>query len=131
MEAEAQLGTSPVLESGYTRWLERDLVPDWMIRAGIRRLVGARLREESAGGVEEQGARLERFIEHLRVSPIAIDTAAANRQHYEVPSEFYGLTLGPHRKYSCALWEPGTTDLAGAEEAMLERTVERARLEDW
>src|SRR5258708_25468289 len=88
MEAEAQRETSPVLEAGYTRWLERDLVPDWIIRAGIRRLVAARLREESAGGVEAQGERLARFIAQLRSSPIAIDTAAANQQHYEVPAEF-------------------------------------------
>lgn len=38
--------------------------------------------------------------------------------------------LGPHLKYSCALWEPGVRDLAQAEEAMLDLYVRRAGLED-
>ena len=33
-------------------------------------------------------------------SPVAIETAAANEQHYEVPTEFYQRVLGPHLKYS-------------------------------
>jgi hypothetical protein len=37
---------SPVLEAGYNTWLERGLLPDWLIRIGIRRLVSARLRKE-------------------------------------------------------------------------------------
>lgn len=30
----------------YEGWLERGLIPDWLVRLGIRRLVKARLREE-------------------------------------------------------------------------------------
>ena len=29
--------------------LERDLLPDWLIRAGIRRLLAQRLRDEDKG----------------------------------------------------------------------------------
>ena len=36
-----------------------------------------------------------------------------------MPASFFELVLGPHRKYSCALWGPQTTDLAQAEAAML------------
>ena len=121
---------SPVLDAGYTKWLERGLVPDWLIRLGIRRLLAARLREESHGGPEAQAERLMHFLGQLRRGPIAIRTDAANAQHYEVPSEFYRYVLGPHMKYSSALWNGAAADLAGAERAMLELTCRRAQLKD-
>jgi len=124
------LTASPVAHAGYGKWLERDLLPDWLIRLGIRRLLTARLREESEGGPEAQAARLARFVEQLHRSPVAIHTDAANAQHYEVPAEFYRCVLGPHMKYSCALWSGAAADLAQAEAAMLDLTCRRARLED-
>jgi cyclopropane-fatty-acyl-phospholipid synthase len=128
MQADT-LTLSPVQEAGYSKWLERDLLPDWLIRLGIRRLLAARLREEQEGGVEAQAERLMRFIAQLRRSPIAIRPDAANEQHYEVPAEFYRHVLGPNMKYSCALWS-GASDLEEAETAMLDLTCRRARLED-
>lgn len=117
-----------------TNWidslLERGLLPDWVIRAGIRTLLRARLREESAGGPEEQAWRLMALVDELRASPIALHTDAANEQHYEVPAAFFQKVLGPRMKYSCALWPPGTRDLAEAELAMLELTCRRARIQD-
>lgn len=114
----------------YTPLLERDLLPDWLIRVGIRRLCAARLREENCGDVERQRARLLRFVEELNASPIAIRTSAANEQHYEVPAEFFRLALGRHLKYSSAYWPDGVTSLDAAEEAMLSLYAERARFED-
>jgi len=128
MRAET-LTISPVLESGYNKWLERDLFPDWLIRLGIRQLLAARLRQEAEGGAEAHADRLMRFIEQLRRSPIAIRPDAANEQHYEVPAQFYRHVLGPHMKYSCALWS-GVSGLEEAEAAMLDLTCRRARLED-
>lgn len=66
--------------------------------------------------MREEGklTRKETFIKLLKRSTIAIDTAAANEQHYEVPAELYKLSLGPHRKYSCAFREKGE-DLAATE----------------
>ncbi|MCX6621591.1 MAG: cyclopropane-fatty-acyl-phospholipid synthase [Acidobacteria bacterium] len=124
------LEASSVLEAGYSRWLERDLLPDWLIRLGIRRLLAARLREESQGGPEAQAERLMQFVEQLRRSPVAISTDAANTQHYEVPAEFYRQVLGSNMKYSCALWSEAVAELAEAEAAMLDLTCRRARLED-
>ena len=80
---------------------ERGLLPDWLIRLGIRRLLAARLRKEDRGDVERQREAQERFIEELRESPIAIATDEANRQHYEVPAAFFEQVLGPRLKYSC------------------------------
>jgi cyclopropane-fatty-acyl-phospholipid synthase len=110
--------------------LERNLLPDPLLRLGIRRLLAQRLREEDKGGAEAQRAHLQALVEELRRSPIAIETAAANEQHYEVPTRFYQLCLGPRLKYSGALWPAGVTTLAEAEERMLALYSERAQLAD-
>ena len=110
--------------------VERDVLPDWALRLGIRRLVAQRSRQVARGGVEAQQARLADWVETLRRSPIALETRAANQQHYEVPADFFRLVLGRRLKYSCALWPEGTTTLDEAEEAMLRLTGERAGLAD-
>jgi cyclopropane-fatty-acyl-phospholipid synthase len=110
--------------------LEGDLLPDALIRVGIVRLLKQRLREEDPGDVERQRAHLLMFIDQLKAGPLAIDTQAANRQHYEVPSRFFELALGRRLKYSCALWNEGVTTLDAAEEAMLALTCDRAQLAD-
>ena len=110
--------------------LERNLLPDPLLRLGIRRLLAQRLHEEDKGSAEAQRAHLQVLIEELRRSPIAIETVAANEQHYEVPTRFYQLCLGPRLKYSGALWPVGVTTLAEAEERMLALYAERAQLAD-
>jgi cyclopropane-fatty-acyl-phospholipid synthase len=110
--------------------LERDLLPDWLVRVGIRRLLYERLREEDKGSPELQQAHLMQLINQLRLGPVAIETAAANAQHYEVPARFFELVLGKHLKYSSALWLDGIRSLDQAEEAMLALTSERAGLAD-
>ncbi|MBI2813578.1 MAG: class I SAM-dependent methyltransferase [Opitutae bacterium] len=107
--------------------LARDLLPDWLIRLGIRRLLRLRLREIAHPSPEQQ---LRQFAEALRAQPIAINTTDSKEQHYEVPTAFYRLCLGPRLKYSSALYEHGTETLAQAEEAMLALTCERAQLAD-
>ena len=120
----------PVASSLVDRLLERDLLPDALIRLGIRRLVGRRLAEETAGTLAERQARLMALIQQLRESPIAINTADANEQHYEVPTAFYQRVLGRHLKYSCCLYPAGTSSLDEAEASMLALTAERAGLQD-
>ena len=110
--------------------LERNFLPDWLIRIGIRRLLKRRLLDERLGGLEEQRAKLLSFVSELKVGPLAIETHAANQQHYEVPSLFFESALGRHLKYSCGLWNDGVTTLDGAEDAMLALTCERAQLVD-
>lgn len=106
--------------------LERDLVPERLLRLGIRANLRRRLRTERRKGPGAQAA----FVEELRASPIALQPAVANQQHYEEPPELFELVLGPRLKYSSCLWENGTRTLAEAEEAMLALTCERARIED-
>ena len=110
------------------RILERDVLPDSLIRLGIRRLIRERHRMESEGGAAAQQARLMEWVRRLRESPIAIETDAANDQHYEVPAAFFERVLGRQLKYSCGYWPEGVEDLDSAEEAMLRLTGERAGL---
>lgn len=84
------------------------------------RFVRERLTDERWSGVTAAA-----FAERLKAMPIAMSTAAANRQHYEAPAEFFVRVPGPRLKYSCGCWPAGTTTLAGAEEAMLALTAER------
>ncbi|HEY8117736.1 MAG TPA: cyclopropane-fatty-acyl-phospholipid synthase family protein [Methylophilaceae bacterium] len=111
-------------------WSERGLVPDYAIRAGIRRLVEARLKEISANNCEI-GAELEmRFIELMNGSAVAPVPELANQQHYEVPANFFQHCLGKHRKYSSCYWDAGTRTLDEAEALALKLTCEHATLHD-
>jgi cyclopropane-fatty-acyl-phospholipid synthase len=113
-----------------TSLLEKDLLPDFLIRMGIRRLLRRRLRDEDMQDPELQQQRLTEFLGELRESPIAVHTQAANEQHYEVPTRFYQLVLGKHLKYSSGYWLQGVNNLDHSEEDMLRLTCERARLQD-
>ena len=112
------------------RALGAGALPDPALRAGAR--LGARMRiaREERGGVEAQEERTRELVRHMSSGPIAEHPAKANEQHYELPAEFMGLFLGPRRKYSACLWRSGVDDLAAAEEAMLELTCARARIDD-
>ena len=107
--------------------VERGWLPDWVARAGIRRLLRQRLRSEACGVQQEKLAQL---LRELRESPIALSPDRANDQHYELQAAFFELALGRHRKYSCGWWGEKLNDLDGAEAAMLALTCERAALAD-
>ena len=109
------------------RLLDANLLPDPILRAGIRRIVASRLRDEQRKAAPD-AADLARFAAERSVGPIAIATGDANAQHYEVPTEFYRLVLGKHLKYSSAWFEPGQTSLDDAEARMLAIYGERALL---
>ncbi len=110
--------------------LERDAIPDAVLRAGSRYGAWARERHESRGGVVGQQERLRALLGWMSCGPIAELPEKANQQHYELPAAFLGLILGPRRKYSGCLWEDRTDTLAQAEEAMLALTCRRAQVAD-
>jgi cyclopropane-fatty-acyl-phospholipid synthase len=112
------------------RRCERGWLPDRLIRFGMLQLLRQRLRDEALDNGEVRAQRLNRLLDDLRASPIAIETQAANTQHYEVPAAFFRAHLGPHLKYSCCLYPAGNETLAQAEAAMLARYAERAELAD-
>jgi cyclopropane-fatty-acyl-phospholipid synthase len=109
---------------------ERGLLPDPLLRWGIRRLCAQRLHEERQGGASAQAARFQVRLAQLRATEVALHTDAANAQHYELPPEFFGHCLGPRLKYSSAYYPRGTETLDEAEAAMLELYAVRAELAD-
>lgn len=109
-----------------TRFAERAPVPDSLTLMGIDYLVGRTARRLQS----PDEAQEIRFAQDMANYAIAEQTAAANEQHYELPADFFGVTLGPRRKYSCCLYDKGATTLAQAEEAALDETMRRAQLED-
>ncbi len=109
---------------------ERGLLPDSLIRFGIRELDKRRLRLEDRGDIEKQREAQERFIDELRNSPVAVQVHKPKEQHYELPPAFFEKVLGKWMKYSSCYWPQGVDSLDKAEEAMLQLTCERAQLED-
>lgn len=109
---------------------EKGLLPDLLIRAGIRRLLRERLEEISADDIEQAAVLEQTLLETMRAGPIAEVPQLANEQHYEVPPAFFDQLLGKHRKYSCGFWPDGVTSLDAAEEAALDATVAHAALDD-
>jgi len=105
---------------------EQGLLPTWLIRLGIRALVRRRLAEESS----EPAGRQQRLLEALKNSPLAVETDAANDQHYEIPASFFQIALGQRLKYSCCYWPDTVQNLDQAEIASLEQIAERAQLRD-
>lgn len=110
--------------------LETDLLPEWLIRWGIRGMLKQTLASHSVNTLAQQQAKKMAFVNELNTLPIAIETDAANEQHYEVPSSFYQYVLGPRRKYSSGLWLNDGDTLADAENNMLALYCERADIKD-
>jgi cyclopropane-fatty-acyl-phospholipid synthase len=102
---------------------EQGHLADGLIRFGMRRVIARRLRNERRADRTD-------FWRDARRGPLAVVPELANEQHYEVPPEFFEIVLGPRLKYSACHWTDTATDLAGAEEAMLRLTAERAEVTD-
>ena len=114
----------------YMRLVESGRVPDWLLRGVLRVTLNWSLSRRYSLGLETRAAEKRALVEKLRRSPIAIRTHDPNWQHYEVPSEFFELVLGKWLKYSCCYWPAQVNNLDEAEEAMLDLTCRRARLEN-
>jgi cyclopropane-fatty-acyl-phospholipid synthase len=110
--------------------IEKRLIPDILVRFGIRYLVAQRLREETNEFLKNENKLKDRFVSKMIDSPIAINTVDANTQHYELPSEFFNLVLGEHNKYSGCVWEKGIKTLTEAEASSLKIYCERAKILD-
>ena len=102
-------------------------MPDRILRWGIRRLLKSRLHQLQ---MQARNSTLDDFLQATKSSPIAVKTASANEQHYEVPAEIFAKVLGDHLKYSCCYWPQGTSDLSQAEQNSLAMTCEHADLRD-
>ena len=108
------------------RIVDSGWVPERVLRVAIRAVCAQRLRQEARRGA----GYVDELVAELRGSEVAIEMAAANAQHYEVPARFFELVLGPQLKYSSCYWPAGVEALGAAEVAMLGLTAERAGLAD-
>lgn len=114
------------LVAGVIGTVERTPLPDAFTLAGIDWLCRrTRRRLERAASSDE-----DHFVREMTRHPIAAHTGEANRQHYELPPAFFGLVLGPKRKYSCCRHPSEATTLAEAEDLALAETCEHAALAD-
>ncbi len=109
---------------------ETGLIPDWLLRAGIRKLIRSRIQSLKQADCEANNDLTQAFINGIRGAPIAINTQSANEQHYELPAAFFSLVLGRQRKYSACYWDPLTDDLDQAEINALRISSERAGLSE-
>lgn len=129
---------------------ERGLLPDSLIRAGIRQLSKRRLMQEGRYNSELATTRYMSVLNQLKHSAIAIDTDKANQQHYELPTAFFKTVLGKRLKYSACYFEQNnfehdnskqgnfesgnasanSSSLDRAEEYSLQQYSERAQLKD-
>jgi cyclopropane-fatty-acyl-phospholipid synthase len=109
---------------------ESGRVPDPVLRFGIRQLLRQRLASLAPGDCEALAEQKRQFLRAMDLSAVAVQPEAANRQHYEVPADFYRWVLGPRQKYSGSYWPAGVETLEAAEEAALAITCERAGVAD-
>ena len=63
---------------------------DKVLRDAVRQNLDKWLQKlDCSGDVEKKLAFKMRFVKKLRDSPVAVETARANEQHYEVPTDFF------------------------------------------
>lgn len=105
---------------------ERGLVPDSIIRAGIRQRLADGIKKER----EIIGADPYRFVAELKESPVALATDKANEQHYELPTTYFEAVLGPRLKYSCCFWPEGVEAISDAETQSLDLVASRADIKN-
>lgn len=118
-----------LLIKGFIKILENGHMPDPITRVGIRSLIKQRLKESNHKELNDP-FYLKNYAQKLKESPLAIMTNEANKQHYEVPTAFYDLSLGEHKKYSSCYWDKDTVNLEQAEKRSLDLSIEHAGIVD-
>jgi cyclopropane-fatty-acyl-phospholipid synthase len=124
------LAMASKLSEQFIPLIHAGLVPDFVIRFGIRLQLRDHLQRLGAVSAVQELANKQTIVQELHTMPIAIETDAANQQHYEVPARFYDLCLGPCKKYSSGYWASPSTTFEESEVAMLDLYCERAKVQD-
>ncbi|KAL8901506.1 MAG: hypothetical protein Q9192_000520 [Flavoplaca navasiana] len=110
--------------------LDGGYLPQTIIRYGIRSQLHSRKRAIAFTSLEDSYRSKMQYVEALRTRPMAVETATANAQHYEVGTGVLQACLGPRMKYSCSLYPTGSETLGQAEIEMLDNYVDKAELKD-
>jgi len=82
----------------------RNLVPDFLVRYGIRYLLRSLVKSQDSVPLSLRIENTAAYVKDLKERPLAENTVDANKQHYEVPVEFFEHVMGPWKKYSAGLW---------------------------
>ena len=109
---------------------ESGIMPDFLIRSGIRRMQKERILWSQSKSISEVEEHHQDWIEKMKKSSIAYVPEKANEQHYEVPPLFFENVLGKHLKYSSGYWPDRVSTLDESEYEMLKISSERAELVD-
>ena len=112
-----------------TSLIDRGLMPDTMIRKGIRNLLRNRLKKSVLA--EPPKDAMVDFLASMRgFEGIAPVPEKANAQHYEVPAAFYDACLGRQKKYSSCFYPNLNESLDEAEEVAFLQSADHASLQD-
>ena len=99
----------------------------------LRKLIISRLNKYNAMvsrmTPEQINEKQELFREYCSNRPMAINTLEANKQHYEVPAEFFTKMLSKHMKYSGSIWQD-TSKLNNSDENTLKLYANRTEIND-
>lgn len=104
---------------------ERAPLPDALVRATIFALVSRTALQIANSDAVSDAV----FAQDISTRPIA-EGATDNRQHRDVPAEFFAHVLGPNRRYACCFYKETASTLQEAEEEALRQTIENADLAD-
>lgn len=102
---------------------ESGFIPDALIKIAARYISNKRISKSSIDYSKPE------IISALSKGVVAEKTSDANKQHYEVPPEYFYHVLGTNLKYSCSLFD-NVNSLDEAETSMLELYIERANIKD-
>lgn len=118
------------MQWGYSL-LDKGAIPDFLLRRIVHALSEQRLREINCGSLEANHEAKMRWVEKVHARTVIADEVdKANKQHYEVSTEFMKLCVGPRMKYSSCLYPTGKETIEQAEVLMLESYCEKAKLCD-
>ena len=81
---------------------------------------------ERPGPVKRTAKRARGRVQQLNLRGASRRNVA---HHYDLGNDFYRLFLDPRWQYSCAYWDDGVSDLAGAQDAKLAHIVAKLALE--
>lgn len=106
----------------YVMWCTPTIIIRWIIRIFLM-IWGTEPRNNEV-------ATMVKTSDQCKKEPITVDAAAANEQHYEVPTAFFLTHLGPRLKYSSCEFLTPTTTLAEAETYSLQEYQRRNKLSE-
>jgi cyclopropane-fatty-acyl-phospholipid synthase len=104
-------------------------LPDVLIRALLWVVLQLSMRQLASKDWPQKEIR---FVKRSReMSNIAVDTGAANEQHYEMPTSFFLSHLGPRMKYSsCEYKGEKDQSLEAAEDRTLDTYIKHLKMDD-